>query len=224
MIRQGIFLASLAVLASAGVPRPAAAAADKQAVAGRVGVLGVGVEYTRALSPRLALRAGLNGSQAGFDQTKSGIAYAFDAVWSSLSVGVDFHPLKGPLRVSAGVLDNGNELRATSRSAGDVTVGDHTYTPQEIGTLTARASFRSAAPFVSVGWDWSRKRLRHFGMSLDVGLLSEGKPRVTLKADGGMVSDPTFQSDIATERQQLQDSLSNLDVLPFLTVGFVFRF
>jgi hypothetical protein len=223
MIRQAVLGGALAGML-AGAPVVGAAPADSQAVAARAGMLGLGVEYTYGLNDRIAIRAGLNGSQLGFDSTESGIEYAFDAVWDSFTVGVDVHPLKGPLRISVGWLRNDNALEARSRSAGDVTVGDHTYTPQEVGTLTAEVTFDRTTPFVGVGWDWSRKRARRFGMSFDIGILSQGTPRVTLAANGGLVSDPVFQDDIATERAELEDSLSGLDVLPFATLGFVFRF
>jgi len=217
MIRRTVLLALLLAAHSA-------AAAEGQAIAAKIGMLGIGVEYSYGLTKRLAVRAGLNGSQAGFSATKSGIDYAFNAVWSSVAVGVDFHPLKGPLRVSAGLLHNGDKLEARSRVASNITVGGNNYTSAQVGTLQGDVTFRSMAPYVSVGWDWSRKRRRHFGMSFDVGVLSEGTPRVTLTADGSLVSDPTFAQDLATEQQQFQASLSNFDTLPFATLGFVFRF
>lgn len=223
MIRQAVLGGALAALLAAA-PRAGAAPADSQAVAAKAGMLGLGVEYTYGMNDRISIRAGVNGSQLGFNSTRSGIDYAFDAVWDSFAVGVDVHPLKGPLRIGVGWLRNDNALRARSRSAGDVTVGTHTYTPQEIGTLTAEVTFDRTTPFVGVGWDWSRKRARHFGMSFDVGVLGQGTPRVSLTADGGLVSDPVFQDDIATERAELEDSLSGLDMLPFATLGFVFRF
>lgn len=217
MIRQTVLLASLLVMHSA-------AAAEGQAIAAKMGMLGIGVEYSYGLTKRLTLRAGLNGSQGSFSATKSQIDYAFKAVWSSVAVGVDFHPLKGPFRVSAGLLHNGDKLDARSRAAANIIVGNNTYTSQQVGTLQGDVTFRSMAPYVSVGWDWSRKRRRHFGMSFDVGVLNEGSPRVTLTANGGLVGDPTFASDLAMEQQQLQSSLSNFDTLPFATLGFVFRF
>ncbi len=40
-----------------------------------------------------AFRGGINGSEIGFDDEESGIAYDFDFVWDSLLLAVDFHPL-----------------------------------------------------------------------------------------------------------------------------------
>lgn len=200
-----------------------AALGEGQAVGIKAGALGLGVEYTHDLTERLAFRIGLNGSQIGFDQTQSGIRYNFDLVFDSISANVDFHPLKSPFRLTLGLLRDHNRLDAESTPVNDITVGDTTYTPQQVGTLFGRIDFGESAPFAGVGWDWSRKR-RHFGMSLDLGILDQGSPRVALRGTGTMLGDPAFAADIAKEEAQLRDSLSDLDLVPYLTVGFQFRF
>ena len=197
--------------------------AQEHAVAAKIGMLGLGAEYSYALSERLAVRAGLNGSSLGYDATESGIDYAFDLEWDSLSVGVDFHPTRGALRLSAGLLRNNNQLRATSRPTDDVTVGDTTYTPEEVGTLSGVVDFdRSVAPFVSVGWDWSRNK--RLGVALDLGVVSQGAPSVALSANGTLLGDPQFAADLQAESAELESSIDSLDMLPFVTLGLVFRF
>jgi hypothetical protein len=202
---------------------PVAAGAESNAIGIKAGALGLGVEYTRALGDRWAIRGGLNGSQVGFDGEESGIDYQFDVVWDSLSIGVDLHPLKSPFRLTAGVLRNDNGLRGESRPTGNVTIGDTAYAPAEVGVLTGTVGFRHTAPFLGLGWDWSQTK-RHFGMSFDLGVLDQGAPRVALRGSGTLLGDPAFQQDIATEEAQLRDSLGDLDVLPYATVGFVIRF
>jgi hypothetical protein len=210
-------LAGLALL-------PAAAGfAAERAVGLKAGALGLGVEYTHEIGERLAIRGGINGSQLGFDGQESGIDYQFDVVWDSLSVAVDFHPTKSPFRLTAGLLRNDNGLNAESRPAGDVTVGATTYTPAEVGVLSGEIGFKKTAPFVGLGWDWSRRK-RLFGVSFDLGVLDQGAPNVTLRATGSLLGDPAFEQDLRDEEAQLRDSLGNLDLLPYMTVGFVFRF
>ena len=201
---------------------PAAWAADN-AIGIKMGALGLGVEYTRNLSDRWAVRGGINGSQFGFNGEESGIDYRFDFVWDSLAVGVDLHPLKSPFRVSAGVLHNNNGLNGESRPTGNITIGNTSYTPAQVGVLTTTVDFKATAPFLGVGWDWSRKR-KHFGMSFDLGVLDQGSPQVKLRGSGTLLGDPAFQQDIATEQAQLSDSLHHLNLLPYATVGFVIRF
>ncbi|HVY64506.1 MAG TPA: hypothetical protein VHH11_06765 [Gammaproteobacteria bacterium] len=216
MLRK-VALAGLCLTPAAG-----AWAADN-AVGIKLGALGLGVEYTRDLGERWAVRGGINGSQLGFDSQESGIDYKFDFVWDSLSVAVDLHPLKSPFRLSAGILRDSNRLDAESRPTSNITIGNTSYTPAQVGVLTGRVDFKQTAPFLGVGWDWSRKH-RHFGMSFDLGVLDQGAPNVALKGSGTLLGDPSFQQDIAREEAQLRDSLHDLDLLPYATLGFVFRF
>lgn len=197
--------------------------AQNHAVAGKLGMLGIGVEYSYQVSELLAFRAGINGASYGFDATESGIDYDFDLIWDSLSVGVDFHPMRGPFRLSIGLLSNDNGLEATSRLANSVNVGGTIYTPDEVGTLRADVSFDSTAPVVGLGWDWSRDKEK-FGISLDLGIVDQGSPRLSLVADGNLVGDPIFADDLETERLELQSELEDFDLLPFLSLGFVFKF
>jgi hypothetical protein len=199
------------------------ALAEGQAIGLKAGALGLGVEYTYQLNDRVAFRGGLNGSQVGFDSEESGIEYDFDIVWDSLSVAVDFHPLKSALRLTGGLLKNDNRLEAVSRPTSNVTIGDTTYTPSQVGTLNGLVGFDGTAPFVGIGWDWSRSK-RIFGMSLDLGVLSQGAPSVSLRGNGTLFGDPAFEADIDAETAELRDSLDDLDLVPYLTVGFVFRF
>jgi hypothetical protein len=200
-----------------------AALGEGQAVGLKVGALGLGAEYTYELTERIALRGGLYGSQLGLDADEGGIDYEVDLVWDSLSAGVDFHPLKSALRLSIGLLKNDNALELVSRPSGNVTVGDTTYTPAQIGTLTGGIRFDDTATFAGVGWDWSRDASL-FGMSLDIGLLDQGDPVVTLRGNGTLLGNPSFEQDIRAEEVELAAEASDFDLVPFLSVGFQFRF
>lgn len=196
--------------------------AQSHAVTGKIGMLGLGVEYGYAVSERLTLRAGLNGGSIGFDAEESGIDYAFDFKWDSLLAAVDFHPFAGAFRLYGGLLRNDNTLLAASTPTAPINIGGTLYAPEEIGVLTGTIGFDSTAPFLGLGWDWSR--YRRVGVTLDIGLLSQGTPRAALRASEGLISDPQFAADIATEQQELQDALDDLDLLPFVTLGVTFRF
>jgi hypothetical protein len=217
MNRAGILVA----LVVASVP---AAHAQDQAVGAKVGLLGLGVEYSYSISEWLAFRAGLNGAQYGFDGVESDIAYEFDLIWDSVSVAVDLHPARNPFRLTVGVLANDNRLEAESRPANDLNIGGVVYTPAEIGTLRGAIGFDSTAPFVGLGWDWSRKSNR-FGVSFDIGLVRQGSPRISLVADGLLATDPGFQDSLRIETAELQAELDDtFDLFPYATLGFVVKF
>lgn len=202
---------------------PATALADGHAVGLKVGAFGLGAEYTHEITDRIAVRGALYGSNWGFDAEQSGIEYEADVVWDSLTAGVDFHPLKSALRLSVGVMRNDNALELLSRPTTNQTIGDTTYTPAQIGTLTGSLHFDDTAMFAGVGWDWSRDKSM-FGMSLDLGLVDQGDPVVTLRGTGTLLGNPAFEQDITDEARQLTDDAGDFDLAPFLSVGFQFRF
>ena len=200
-----------------------AAVAQNHAISAKAGALGLGLEYTYSFSDRWAFRLGPYGSSASTDQEEAGIEYEVEIEWDSISLALDFHPFTGPFRLTAGVLQNDNVVSAQSRATQDVMIGDDFYTPAEIGTLRAGIGFDDDnAPFLSLGWDWSRSK--RFGVALDLGVVSQGTAIVSLSADGTLTGNPIFEADLAREEAELQDALDDLEVLPFVTFGVVFRF
>ncbi len=196
--------------------------AEGHGLAARAGVLGAGLEYTYSPSDVVSFRLGWNGSKIGFDSEQSGINYEVDLVWDSISAALDLHPLKGPWRLSAGVLSNDNRVEAIGQLARSVTIGEETYSRAEVGRLTGRVEFDDLAAFVSMGWDWSRHK--RVGLSFDIGVLKQGKPELALQASGPIASHPDFRTNLAIERDELQESLDDWDILPFANFGIVFRF
>ena len=198
------------------------AVAEDRSFGATAGMLGLGLVYVYPLSERLAIRGGINGSSYSFDQTRSGIDYEIDINWESASVALDFHPTRGALRLSAGVLKNGNSLSTRSNVSENVTVGDVTYTLTEVGTLRGAVSFNRIAPFIGMGWDWSRNN--RFGITFDFGVVSQGSPTVSLSADGLLLGSPMFLDDLAAEEIELKNAFGDLDSMPFVTFGLMFRF
>jgi len=210
-----IFFCALAIM-------HAEALAQYHAVSAKVGMLGLGLEYTYSLTDRWSVRGGPYGSSASVDQSEAGIDYEVELNWDSASLALDFHPTTGAFRISAGVLQNNNGVSAQSSASQNVTLGGVTYTPAQVGTLRADVSFEEDASFVSLGWDWSRNR--RVGIALDVGLLNQGVPLISLSANGTLTGDPAFDADLAAEEAELRDALSDVDIFPFVTLGLVFRF
>lgn len=214
----------LAIVAALALPTShALAEGHGHAVGLKAGALGLGLEYSYQFNPRLSVRGGVNGASVGTDLDEAGIRYDVDVVWDSLTVGVDFHPTQRAFRLSAGaLLSNDNRLEALSRPTQNVMVGDTTYTPAQVGTLIAVASFDGSAPFLGLGWDWSRDK--RVGMTLDLGLVDQGDPKVTLVGTGTLLGNQAFQSDIAAERADLEQELEDFGLAPYASIGLMIRF
>lgn len=217
-------IVSSVALAALGASAGGGAWADDHALAAKAGLLGLGVEYAHSIGERWAVRVGWNGSELGFDAEESGIDYEFDLVWDSLAVGVDFYPTGGALRVFGGLLRNDNRLDAQGVLNDQITIGDTTYDSEAVGTLVGRVDFDDRAPFLGIGWDWSRRGARRVGVSFDVGVVSQGDPRVSLAVTGPIADSPDFEDDLAAEEAELRDAIEDFDLLPFATLGVVFRF
>ena len=213
---------SLILLSLIVMPALAQDRGRDQSVGLRIGMLGVGVEYSYRLTDRVTVRGGLNGSGYSFDETESGIAYAFDLDFDSLSVGVDVHPMKGKFRVSAGLLQNDSGLTAIAAPAQSFDIGGTTYQPADVGTLSGRIGFDSTAPYLGVGWDWLHDK--RVGLAFDLGLLKQGAPVVSLAANGALAGDAGFIADLESERVELQSSLDDFDLYPYAMFGLVVRF
>jgi hypothetical protein len=229
-LRSSLHVAALGVLATAcGVAAPALAqdspgraGASHNSLALKVGALGLGLEYTRSFGDRLAVRGAMHGAEIGFDGDEGDIEYESDLIWDSFSLGVDFHPGSGPFRLSGGYLNNDNRVEASSTPVANEEIGDSSYTAAQIGTLNGLVTFDDSAAFGGVGWDWSRDG--GFGMSLDLGVVSQGSPVAELSATGSAASIAAFQQDLENEARQIEEDLEGLDLVPYLTLGFVFRF
>lgn len=198
------------------------AAAEDHSVGAKFGLLGLGVEYTYQINELVSARASINGSSYSFDDSKSGIDYSLSLDFDSIAVGVDFHPGNKSTRFSIGFLSNDNAINARNNPTQSFNIGGTTYTAAEVGTLSAGIGFDSVAPYAGIGWNWMRDK--NVGVTLDIGVVSQGSPSVRISADGPILGDPQFNADIAAEERELEADLDDFDLYPFASLGFVFRF
>ena len=193
------------------------------------GTLGLGIEGSWRPIPWFDVRAGLN--QFDYDDTGSQAGVNYDATLSldTFYATGNFHFPVSPFRLTAGAYFNGNEVSMVSQDMGTYTLGDDTtiYTSNEVGTLTASATFDDVAPYLGAGFDFDvADRL---GISLDFGVLWQGEPIVTLTSDGSLATQQSpagdqFRAALETERQQLESEAENLKAYPVITLGFRFNF
>lgn len=200
------------------------AVAENHAVGAKIGFLGLGLEYSYRLSDFIAIRGGLNGSGYSFDETESGVNYDFDLDFDSLSVGVDVHPMRGAFRVSAGFLQNDSALTLLGQPAGGTyEIDGIDYDAADVGQLIGRIGFDSTAPFVGIGWDWLHNK--KVGMTLELGVVDQGAPLVSLDAVGGLLEgDADFEADLSAEQGELNAEVDDLDLYPYASFGVVVRF
>jgi hypothetical protein len=184
------------------------------------GTLGLGLEFTGAVNHWFGLRATLD--QYDYSKTfdKEDITYDGKLKVGGYGVLADFFPSHTQFRLTVGVLKNRNKIDLTSNPTSDTTIGDNTYTPAEIGTLTGDMTFRSGVPYFGVGYGNAARSKHRVGFVLDVGVEPQGSPQMTLAASGGGVS----QSDLDKEAAKVENDTKNFKLWPVIALGISIRF
>jgi len=209
--------------AAAALAIPAAASAQSNFAGVRASTLGLGVEAGWNVNDHVMIRGLLNGANVNYHTDSEDIRYDGKLKLGSAGVQVDyrFSP-DGPLYVTAGLYANGNKVDATATPTSNAEVGGVTYTPAQIGTLTARGKFNGAAPYLGIGARWPVGSA--MTISLEAGAYFQGTPKVTLTSNGTYASNPAYQSSLEQERRELEDDIKDAKTWPVVALGVGWRF
>ena len=213
-------IALAAVLASSALAAPAfAQEASRLNLGVTAGSLGVGPEVTYDLNAKLDVRA--NATFLNIDHTfsTSDLSYSGAVDLSSGGVAVDVKPFGGGFFVSAGVRYDGNTVKATARPSGPVTLNGVSYTPAQIGALSAKATFPSVAPTVSLGYRF--RPTRHVVFGLEAGAMFMGAAKIGAPTFTGTGVSP---ADLEAERAKLQSQVDKYQTFPILQASLAYRF
>ena len=211
-------IAALSLLAS--VP----AAADSSFGLGvKAGTLGLGLEGTWRPLPYMDIRIGASLWDYSETDYEAGVDYDATLNLNTLYATGNLLFPASPFRLTAGFYQNGNELNLKSlNTEGTIEVGDISFPAADVGTLHSTTAFSSTSPYLGFGYDFTVAR--KLGLNLDLGVLWQGDPEVTMTADGPLTDDPVFQAALEQERQEIEDAFSDYKAWPVLSLGFVFNF
>jgi len=215
-------LAVSALLLSSG-------AAAEFGVGVKAGTLGLGVEGRwDPVVPWFDVRLGFNTYDYSKSGDKAGIGYdgtlALDNYF--LTGNIEF-PLS-PFRLTVGAFSNGNELHLSSQAteSGTIEIGGIPFDSGTVGTLRSNTSFTDSAPYAGIGFDF--ELFGKAGLNLDIGVLWQDEPTVTLEADNWEDFSPVEQAllgaALEVERAELEDDLSDLKAWPVISLAFVYNF
>lgn len=222
-MKHGLFL-MLASLGLAAVPAQAADLPGKSGVTVSAGTLGVGVEFAHTL-PVLNLtgRIAWNGFSYDHDDSIDGIDYELGLDLSTVTALVDWRPWGKAMHLTGGIVFNGNEIGATNVAAQSYAIGGQTFTASQVGNLRGKVGFDDdIVPYVGLGWNIPVAPKT--ALSLEMGVVFQGSPTVSLSADGTLADDPLFQEQLAAEEAEFQDDISNLEYYPVIALGVQRRF
>ena len=195
-----------------GMKSDAQEASSEFAIGVGVSTIGVTLEGTYQLSPRLRLR-GLyaQSPDLAFSDDVGGIPYEFSWDGYGLALLADYRFPNSPFLITAGVLYS--EHRIIGRASGTFTVNNEAYTTD----LEAIAEFDFRwLPVVALGLEYPIRG----GVLLtgEAGIAYSGGVEARLTAIGGSVS----SDDIIAETADFEDDF--LEFYPFINIGLKLRF
>ena len=195
----------------------------------KAGTLGAGLDVSKGISEKLAVRLQANALSYDKDITESDVGYKAELDLRSAGVLLDWHPFSGVFRVSGGAYWNGNKASATGRPIGGTyEINGQTYNSSDIGSLNGQIDFPSVAPYLGIGFGSAPKAGRGMTFSFDLGALYQREPNVGLTVVcGAALTGPQctqLQNDVAAEAISLQDELKDYKFYPVVSFGIGYRF
>jgi hypothetical protein len=217
-----IITTAFSALALMSALSPVAAFAIEPAWVGvRAGTNGVGGEVGVRILPTLVLRGVAQGYDYGYDQTIDDIAYDGTMKLGSYGLQADFRPPVVPFYLTAGIFANDNQFDLVATPATNVVIGNTTYTPAQVGTLSTKATFDDIAYFVGAGL---KLELGPIESALEAGVYYQGDPQVVYTSTGLIASNPAFQADLALETAKIVDELDAARYWPMVTLHGRYKF
>jgi len=208
------------VLVAASTVRPSAVGAQDVGVAAYTGTLGLGMDVAVSVTDLVGLRGGISGVPFDINVEADGVDYDLELPSPRILLVADFHPT-GPLRLSGGLMISTEDFRMDAQLREPVEIGNDTYTPAEVGTLTGNVAVRNVSPYVGIGV--GNPTAKRIGLFFEAGAAFHGNPDVSAEADGPISTDPGFQADLDAEVRDIQDDVENLVVYPVLSLGVSVR-
>jgi hypothetical protein len=155
------------------------------------------------------------------DEEIDDVDYDLGVDMRSFSALLDWHIFNDSFRISGGLISMDNEIDLDARPNTHVEIGDNTYTPAEVGTLSGSVDIDGLAPYVGIGWGNPLTSNKRWGFTCDLGVAFCDSPDVALSATGLAAG---LAADIEKERRDIEDDLDSLEFYPVISMGLFFRF
>ena len=197
------------------------------AIGARAGTTGVGPELTVGLNPYFNIRAAYNFASFSYKREIADIKWNFDLDMDNIPLFLDVYPFAGNFRLSAGLVFQSDSKATLDVAPGkNVTIGDHKYPPEVVGTLTGKVTTDSdVAPYIGIGIGNSVGKDDFLTLSLDLGVFFQ-EYEVDLYSNGPGITAklPALRNDIEKERRNIQKDLDDWKVFPVVAISIALHF
>lgn len=224
---------------------PALAYAGDYSVGAQAGIFGLGANVKYKVNEEVGVRAGFDLlSINDFEVDDGEVNYNFDVSLQDVMVVADWHPWKGSFKTVAGLIVNGSNIDGEISPGGDGSItlnNGQTYTKDEIGSVSTDAEFDPVAPYIGIGWDTSFDKKQGFGFTCDLGIAFQGSMQTDYTVNYGSALDPDaasteierqvilatradIEAQLDEEMSSLQDELDKYKIVPYISIGFNYKF
>lgn len=222
-------LVNLAVLATLG---SAASLAQAQSVYGGIGLPGI---YTLGYAHSMGASWGLRGDYAGGlswsgSGTDNGVSYDATLKASRAGLYADWFPFGGSFRLVGGITSNDMKVDINAVGTGNATINGKTVDMSNIdgagtrGRFNVQAKYPAATPYLGIGWGHHASAEKGLGFYADLGVtfgtFTAEVDTNLVGAAGGSIT----QADVDKQKQEMNDSLAGVKMLPSVSLGLRYRF
>jgi len=191
-------------------------------IAATGGTLGVGPEVSYRVMNHLGVRANATFLNAYHQVDSGNVGYKGALDLGSYGAMADFYPFAGSFRLSAGARINKNKVKLSATPSGYADVGNSTYAPAQIGTLSGTVTTDNFAPVATIGWGGGlRKGIK---LGFDVGVMAQGAPKVMDLAVSSTSVGRVSNSDLIIEQNKINDKLNKYKLYPVVQISLGFAF
>ncbi|WP_028583609.1 hypothetical protein [Desulfogranum mediterraneum] len=208
------------------------------AIGAKAGTLGGGAEVDLGLTDSIHLRGGANYLKFSFDSTISNIDYEMEPEFKNGSILLDWYPFSAGFRLTGGLFINDNTISLTGSPRRDTLLQDYAIPPEyafaaplaDSVKVHGSVEFNTLAPYLGIGWNSNQERSQGWGVSLELGVLFQGSPQVsvlTASADAPLDSytnDPVVVQALESERRAIEEDLENFQYYPVGSIMLHYTF
>ena len=195
----------------------------KYAISGKASTLGLGGEFTTAVTPNINARVGLNALDVDVEEEIEDIEFDIGVDFSSFSALLDWYIFNSSFRISGGIISMDNEVDLETRPSENIEIGDVEFTPEEVGYLYGSIENDDVAPYVGIGWGNPLTADRRWGFTCDFGVAFTSSPDVTLDARGG-TNPHELDEELAKQKADIEDFFDEFKLYPVIALNFFYRF
>ena len=197
-----------------------------------VGTTGIGVTGVKQLKdyPKWGVRVGAHKYSKNFTTTDNKADYDFDLKLADVQLMADYHPWMSSFKVTFGALYNGTDFKGKIKPrGGNFTFNGNVYSVNDLGSVDTKVEFdNTIAPYIGIGWDTSfNKPEKTWGFTFNIGVAYTGSAKVSYTKhikNPNNIDLTQLDKDLDKEKASLQDDLDKYKYLPYISIGFNYKF